>query len=256
MPAPTPAGEFTMTGRVGTLAMLAVGMAAATPVAAQVGESLHREPTRWSLSGGLVVAQPVGEFSEYVGTGAGAAAQVLFRVDPAGIFSLRADAGFVNYGNETKRVCFSTTVGCRIELDLTTSNNILLLGFGPHVELPLPYVRPFVHAGIGGAYFATTSSVSGTNRDDDFASTTNHDDLTFSWLLGGGVNIPVTRGAAPVSIQLAARYHANGTAEYVRRGGITDHPDGSITVNATRSEANLVTWQIGVSALSGRSRHR
>jgi opacity protein-like surface antigen len=234
--------------------LLAMVTLASAPVVLAQELPTERVPTRWSLSGGVVVAQPVGEFSEYVGTGFGAAMQALFRIDPSGILSLRGDIGFVNYGNETRRVCFSQTVGCRVQLDLTTSNNIALVGFGPHIELPTPYARPYVHAGIGAAYFGTTSSVRGTNRSDDFASSTNFDDLTFSWLAGTGLNIPITRTATPVSVQLGVRYHGNGNAEYLRRGDISDHPDGSITMNPTRSEANLITYQIGISAVLGRPR--
>jgi opacity protein-like surface antigen len=248
-------GEVTMTRTAmvpGVVALVAGALAMPVPAWAQTLD--EQVPSRWSASGGVIVAQPVGEFSEYVGTGFGAAAQALFRIDPAGIFSLRGDFGFVNYGNERKRVCFSSTVGCRVELDLTTSNNIVLAGFGPHVELPTRYVRPFVNAGIGLAYFGTVSSLRGAGNHEDFASTTNFDDVTFSWHAGGGVNIPVTRSTTPVSIQLAARYHGNGNAEYLRKGDIEDHPDGSITVHTTRSDANLVTYQIGISAVIGRSR--
>jgi opacity protein-like surface antigen len=240
---------------IGGAALLGLALATATPLAAQV-EGPEQEPTRFSLSGGVIVAQPVGEFAGYVGTGFGAAVQGLFRVDEAGIFSVRGDIGFVNYGNEKRRVCFSATVGCRVQLDLTTSNNIVLAGIGPHVELPFRYVRPYVNAGVGLAYFGTMSSVRGTNRDEDFASTTNFDDVTFSWSAGGGVNVPVTRGPTPLSLQIGARYHGNGNAEYLREGDIQDNPDGSITITPNRSEANLITWQIGVSAVIGRSRTR
>jgi hypothetical protein len=242
--------------QAGAAILRAALVGALVPAGAAAQTLEQREPTRWSVSGGVLVAQPVGEFEGYVGTGFGAAVQGLLRLDPAGIVSIRGDAGFVNYGNETRRVCFSATVGCRVQLDLTTSNNIALLGFGPQLELPLPYVRPFVHAGIGAAYFGTTSSVRGTDRHDDFASSTNFDDLTFSWNAGGGLNIPVAGGATPISVQLAARYHGNGNAEYLRKGDIEDHPDGSITLRPTRSEANLVIYQIGVSAVIGRSRAR
>lgn len=226
----------------------------APPAAAAQQLEPQRAPTRWSVSGGVVLAQPVGEFRDYVGAGFGAAVQGLLRLDRAGMSSLRADIGFVNYGNETRRVCFSATVGCRVLLDLTTSNNILLFGFGPHLEAPTRYVRPFVHAGVGGAYFATTSSLRSSNRSDDFASTTNFSDFTFSWLAGGGLNVPIGRGVTPLNLQVAARYHANGQVEYLRRGDIEDHPDGSITVHPTRSQANLVTYQVGISAVIGRGR--
>jgi hypothetical protein len=241
-----------MRGRIGIVLLAGVMTAPAAASAQELGGEAG--PTRWSVSGGFVVAQPVGEFSEHVGAGFGASVQALLRLDRAGVLSLRGDAGFVNYGNETRRMCFSATVGCRIQLDLRTSNNIGFVSVGPHLEAPLRAVRPFVHAGVGGTYFATMSSVRGTDRSDNIARTTNFDDLTFGWLAGGGINVPVRRGVSPIHVQLAARYHGNGRAEYLREGDIEDHPDGSITMRPTRSEANLITYQIGVSAVIGRSR--
>jgi hypothetical protein len=220
------------------------------PAAAAAQEFGDREaPGRVSIGGGVLIGQPVGEFGRYVPTGFGAGGQALVRLDPLGIVSLRLDLGGVNYGRESRRVCFSGTVGCRVLLDLTTNNNIAFLGFGPHLEAPFRFAQPFVHAGIGGSYFATTSALRGTNQSENFASTTNFDDITFAWLAGGGLNIPLSRGRTPIKLQLAAKYHGNGSVEYVREGDIEDHPDGSITIRPTRSQANLVTYQIGISAL-------
>jgi hypothetical protein len=42
---------------------------------------------------------------------------VVFPVRPASPFALRADGGFIVYGSETLPVCFSSTVGCRVQLD-------------------------------------------------------------------------------------------------------------------------------------------
>jgi hypothetical protein len=224
------------------------------PAAAVARQFDDHEPTRWTVSGGVIIAQPVGEFADNIGAGFGAAGQALYRLDRQGIVSLRADIGFVNYGNERRRVCFSETVGCRVLLDLTTTNNIFVAGFGPQLEAPLGPIRPFINGGVGLAYFSTRSSVSGTNRDDDFASTTNHDDLTLAWQAGTGFNVPITRGRTPLQLHFGVRYHGNGRAEYLREGDIEDHEDGSITINPRRSGTNFITYQIGVSAVIGRSR--
>jgi hypothetical protein len=138
-------------------------------------------------------------------------------------------------------------VGCRILLDLTTTNSIAYLNIGPQLMLPDGPVRPYVNAAIGGSYFGTSSSVSGTDgNDDDFASTTNFDDITFAWAGGGGILISLSRGRTPVMLDLGMRYHGNGEVEYLKKGDITDNPDGTITVSPTRSEANLLTFQLGV----------
>lgn len=206
-------------------------------------------PVRAAAGGAVFIAQPVGEFDDYVDVGFGLGGHLLLRLDPAGVFSLRLDGGFVNYGRESKRVCLSQTVGCRILVDLVTSNNIAFGSIGPQLGVPSGPVRPYVNGGIGFSYFATTSSVSGTSNsdNDDFARTTNFDDVTLAWSAGGGLYIPLRIGSTSFAIDLGARYLLNGEVEYLREGGIEDHPDGSITLHPTRSEANLLVWQIGVS---------
>src|SRR5690606_28950707 len=171
----------------------------------------------------------------------------LIGIAGSGLLSLRADGGFVVYGDESKRVCFSETVGCRIEVDVNTTNNIAYFNLGPELALPVGPIRPYANASIGFAYFATTSSGEGVGQDDDIASTTNFDDATFAWQAGGGLRIPISHGRTPVAIDLGARYNTNGRVEYLREGDITDNPDGSITINTQRSEAHLVTYHLGVS---------
>jgi opacity protein-like surface antigen len=209
-------------------------------------------PTRFRLSGGVIVAQPVREFRSYVGTGYGGAAQLLYALDRQGWLSVRLEGGALQYGSETRRVCFSGTVGCRIQVDLTTSNSIAFLNVGPHLELPVGPVRPFVNVGVGGSHFSTTSSLKNITNQEDIASTSNFSDGTLAWSGGGGLNVMVSGGAQPVALQLAARYHGNGSVQYLREGDIQDHPDGTISFTPNRSEANLVTWQIGVSVGVGR----
>jgi hypothetical protein len=137
--------------------VLAASTAATTPLHAQSGEPLPRE--RGIAGGAILIATPRGEFSDYVGTGFGLGGHFILDLDPDGIIGLRADAGFINYGRETRRVCFSQTVGCRIQVDLTTNNNIFYGNFGPELTLPAGIITPYFNAGIGFAYFATTSTV-------------------------------------------------------------------------------------------------
>lgn len=195
-----------------------------------------------------VYARPVGEFSDYVKHGGGLNASIAWPVMRGSAFALRADGGFIVYGSETRRVCFSSTVGCRILLDLTTTNSIAYINFGPQLMLPDGPVRPYVNAAIGGSYFGTSSSVDGVDgSDNSFASTTNFDDVTLAWTGGSGLLISLSRGSTPVLLDLGVRYHGNGEVEYLKRGDIQDNTDGSITMTPTRSETNLLTFQIGVS---------
>lgn len=218
--------------------------AAATPAHAQEpGE----EPARLFLGGDVLYGNPVGPFGELVDDGFGLAGHLIYRVDRGGWLGLRADAGFLNYGRETQEVCFSTTVGCRVRLDLTTENNVFFAGIGPQLLVPAGGVRPYLNGSIGLAYFATTSSVRGDDDGDAFADDTNFDDWTFAWTGGGGLYIPIRDGPRPISVDLGAVYHQNGEAEFLREGDIIDHPDGSITLRPNRAEADLWTFRLGIS---------
>lgn len=198
------------------------------------------------VGGGLWLAQPRGEFARYVDSGFGLDLNGRIALDESGIVSLRGDLGFIQYGRETREVCFSATVGCRILLDLTTSNDILMGGLGPEVAIPGRTLRPYLFGTIGFTYFSTRSSIEGTSTTEDIAETENFGDGTLAWVGGGGMDIRVSRGRFPVDLDLGAEYHSNGSAEYLREGDIIDNPDGSITLRPTRSETNLITYRIGI----------
>lgn len=247
-------GRKTTTLRGLTLMALALCVAASTPIdtlAQRRGRGTPRgpafeEPTT-VLGIHLIGADPLGEFGQVVDDGFGADLSISVPVAARGAFRLRADLGGLIYGRERRAVCFPVPVGCRIGLDLTTNNTIVFLGVGPEITVPEGPVRPYVNATAGFSYFATTSSLSGDDDFDDFATTRNFDDLVGSVALGGGVRMRVAGGRKPVFVDVGARYHQNGVAEYLREGDIVDHPDGSITIFPNRSEANLVTYRIGVS---------
>ncbi|HEY9478877.1 MAG TPA: hypothetical protein VIP79_02265, partial [Gemmatimonadaceae bacterium] len=160
----------------------------------------------------------------------------------SGAIQLRVEGGFVRYGHERERSCL---INCRINVDITTSNDIGGFGIGPQLRLPRGPIRPYVTATAGLAYFFTHSALEGTNDDEDFADTKNFDDLVFSWTAGGGLQLPVRQGPRSISIDLGVRYHGNGNVSYLRKGSITDNPDGSITINPIRSEANFLSVRLG-----------
>lgn len=233
-----------MSPRLPTL-VLGVVLATASAATAQRTDS-RRTPTGVYAGGALVYAQPRGEFGDYVDQGFGAAGHFLYA--PRGsVLGLRVDGGFVNYGSERSTVPLSSTLGGRIRVDLNTSNNIAFFGVGPQLGLPDGRLRPYVNAFAGASYLYTESSLEGVDDERDFARTTNYDDVTFGWGGGAGVYVPVRRGAAPISIDLGARYHNNGEAEYLREGDIRDNPDGSITLSPVRSDTDLFTLYLGVS---------
>ena len=194
------------------------------------------------------IAQPAGQFGQYVANGVGVGVHGLARLGASGAFALRVDGNFVQYGSETKRVALSPTVGGRIQVDLNTSNNIFWFGMGPQLMAPRGPVRPYVNGTVGFSYFATESSVKGLNDGESLLRNTNYDDVVFSYSGGTGVLIPIAHGRRTlVFLDLGARFHNNGRTSYLREGGIEDLPGGGIALHTIDSNANLWTYHVGVS---------
>lgn len=204
-------------------------------------------PTRFTIAGDLLVAQPKGEFGSNVDAGFGGNVVLLYKLDKAGVFSLRADLGGMQYGRETKRVPFVPYTG-RVLLDVTTSNDVYWGAIGGQMQLLTSGpVRPYANAAIGLQGFVTESALSGSDESWDYASTTNSEDVTRAYIFGGGILIPLGKNATSASLNIGARYHFGGTAKYLREGDITDNSDGTITLNPRNTKTDVVMWQVGVS---------
>ncbi len=214
---------------------------------AQVFEDSTERPIKGAVGASFTYGRPVGDFLRYVHEGYGVDGFLRWNLEPQGVLSLKLDGGFLVYGSETLRVPLSSTVGARILVDLTTSNNIAWMGFGPQITLPLGPFRPYGSAAIGFSYFFTESSVEGSDDTFDFANTTNFEDFAFRYGFGWGVVIPFQTTGTEWGIDLGAMYHRNGQVKYLREGGITDLPGGGIILNPIQSDANLLTYRLGFS---------
>ena len=215
------------------------------------GQMLVHERTapRGWLGINVIGADPVGEFGLNVDDGFGLQLEGRIPLDRAGFASLRIDGGGLIYGHESADLCFPPPIGCRIGAELNTTNSIVYGGIGPELAIP-GAVSPYVFATMGLSWFATTSSLSGLDDwdDEEYFSTRHLSDVVTAGRLGGGVRIQVggTSGG-PVMLDLGMEYHRNGVAEYLRKGDILDHPDGSITIFPNRTEANMYLVRVGVS---------
>ena len=194
----------------------------------------------------LIGAQPKGDFGLIVDQGWGVELGGRYELDPDGLLSLRGSLGFINYGHERLRFC--SVYSCRVGIDLDTQNNIVFFGVGPELAIQMGPLRPYARAALGIGYFVTTSGLSGDGEfDPTFARTDNFDDLVLQRRLGAGLGLRLSNGRRPVWLDLGVDYHHNGMATYLREGDIVDRPDGSIVISPRRSEANLVTFRVGVS---------
>jgi hypothetical protein len=232
--------------------MTACILASASAVDAQIVTDIPQIPSRFSVGGNFVIAQPKGEFANNVPTGYGLDATGMFRLDPKGYFNIRADLGGMQYGREVQRVAFPTTG--RVSLNVETDNSVAFGAIGAQVQIPDGWFRPYANAAIATTYFWTDSSLSGTDSSYPAATTTNYDDWSHAWVFGGGVMIPF--GSSLGALNLGARYHYGAHATYLRKGDITDNPDGSITLNPRSSKTDLVLWQLGVSFAIPRTSRR
>ncbi len=235
--------------RIATVALAcALSATNALSLAAQDTTAIKRvdgPPSEFALrSAGvfsLIQNRPAGQFSDNIGLGYGGNASYLFSLDRDGIFALRADLGFIDYGNESKR--FPVLDG-RIQVKVSTDNYIVPVSVGPQLTWPSGRVRPYVNAGYGEQFFFTQSSVDGT--DDGGLSTTNQRDHTKSWIAGGGVYVPVYSQKLNVMLDAGVQYYTGGHAQYLRPGSITDLPNGQILVTPLESDTHMLVVRLGV----------
>lgn len=193
--------------------------------------------------------QPTGEFSNYVNRAFGADGFYRFSLDPHGIASLRIGGQFLIYGNERERLPLSSTIGNLVLVDVRTSNNIVGFGGGLELAAPTPAVRPYVFGQLGTSYFFTQTSVDGSSSSLRFARTTNYRDWVFARQAGAGLQIPLgrSRRGTSVLLDLGATYTVHGQTRYLNDDSIVKVGQGQYQFNPIRSDANLVTYRLGIS---------
>lgn len=228
-----------------TLCSLALALAA--PLGAQDtnGNSRTSEFPRSAIAGvALHYGSPQGDFAKNVSAAFGVNGFFGWRLGRSP-FAVRADLGYSIYGSETRRVPLGSGPLGLINVDVNTTNNILVGGLGLQAGLPGTGVRPYAGGSLGFSNFFTTSSVSGSSQmsSEAFASSTNYSDGTFARTLFAGFYIPVGRSGGQVDI--GARYHWNGEARYLTDDDISFDSGNNPVLSPRRSRADLLTIQVG-----------
>ncbi|HSU93940.1 MAG TPA: hypothetical protein VLI43_09540 [Gemmatimonadaceae bacterium] len=200
---------------------------------------------RSSGSFAFIQSRPQGAFGRNVGRGYGVDGVYLFRLDDAGIWSIRVGAGIVSYGDESRRTTLSESVGGRVNVNVETNNYIVPMSIGAQLSRPAGLIRPYANAGIGGMAFFTESHLEGMNDERAFASTTNHSSIAPSWTAGGGIFMPVYNGKTSVQLDLGMQYIGGGRARYLAPGSIRDLPGARISVTPLESATHLLIIRLG-----------
>lgn len=210
--------------------------------AAQGVEAQRRGPGGF-FGVSFVAADAVGDLGTVVDQGFGLQFGGGLPMAADGQLRLRADVGFVVYGHERLYYC---GISCRVASELTTTNNIVFAGIGPELVFARGPVQPYVYGEAGLSYFVTSSSLDDHDGYGPYLQTTNYSDVVYGLKYGGGLRLRVGGHRRPVFLDLAVERHDNGVADYLTRGDIVDNPDGSVTLYPNRSDADLVSFRLGV----------
>ena len=247
-----------MRSHVSVLAIFVALAAAspASPVSAQIFHSVepsHSTRGVWSIDVAGQLAQPVGGFRQNVGNAWGGGFAVRYRFGRLPALALRGDIGLLNYGNERKRVPLSPSLN-RVMVEQNTSNNIALFTVGPELALPVGPVRPYVYGFGGWSHFYTESSASDEDGGYTIANSVNFSDGGGAAGWGTGLRIPFRTGRTDWALDGGARFTRNWTRSYLRPGDVIDEPDGSLTFNTRRTDADFWQFHLGASFTPRRSR--
>jgi hypothetical protein len=207
------------------------------------------ESTRFSIGGGPVLTEPIGEFRKNLSNHVGGGGSLLYHIDRTGFFGLRFDVSGIFYGSETRQVPISESIGGRILLDETTRNSITTISFGPELAWPKGRIRPYINGGISTLLFRTTTSLEGTDSEGNVISTTNFKDNAGAWFVGGGVRVPIGSSNVAlraITLEFGARYHSGATASYLQQGSIQDLPGGAITITPLMSRTPYIAYVAGI----------
>lgn len=201
-----------------------------------------RPVSRWGapeLGLNLSLGLGRGEFKSFVKAAGGIGGYFALPLDQRGAFAIRGDFSIL-YHNYDTWVLYPV---------VTTKSYVSTVRFGPQLAIGSGPIRLYGFVAGGFSYFSTDLDL------DDGCScgvtATLNDDFTWATEVGGGMRIGLRARSGmggTLALDLGVRALQNGQATYVTSAGITQNSDGSFTVRPIRSEANLLVFQVGVSA--------
>lgn len=215
--------------------------------------------SRYTIGGGGLYGQPLGVFADNVQRGFGLDGFGTIGLDTQGIFSLKAELGYIRYNRKTEPF-FASDGFSTFELESETTSGVLMLGAGPQLTMPTGALRPYIGGSIGFARFATNTSInvpansSNTGQKETIDQQTVSSDFILSLAASGGLRFELPFLGRGVLADLGVRWHRNGEAEYVSSEGVVYNGSARPTITPTRSEADFLVYRLGIVIPLGGSR--
>jgi hypothetical protein len=162
-------------------------------------------------------------------------------------FQFGLELGIMSYGSDRRRENFNPNIP-EVQVVVRTDYDILTGHFFGRLERPHGLVRPYADALVGLNYLFTESRITDDDEfGEDIASTTNFDDTTFSYGLGGGLKVKVyQQGSNKYMVNLKTRYLFGGEASYLQPGSI-QVVSGNLRFDESTSDTHLLTIHLGMS---------
>lgn len=168
---------------------------------------------------------------------------LLFKSGPA---QMGLNFGYLNYGSESRRERFSSTIP-DVFVDVNRTNNIVNFHLLFNISPVDGIVKPYAEGLFGGSYIFTETNIQ--SNDENVASNTNFDDFAWSYGAGGGLLIHLysnpSEEFAELFLDIKVRYLFGTEAEYLKEGSVRIE-NGYAYYDVERSKTDLLTASIGV----------
>jgi hypothetical protein len=161
--------------------------------------------------------------------------------------------GFLIMGSESRDEPLSPTIPDLV-VRVTTTNAILLSHAFIRLQPRSGAVRPYVEGLAGLHYLFTTTSLRGGDDGGEALSSTNFDDLAFSYGLGGGAKLALLRierrerpdRIMTLDLDVGLRWLRGGQADYLKKGSV-HRENGVVTYDVSTSRTDLCQAGVGLS---------
>jgi hypothetical protein len=212
---------------------------------------------RYTVGISGLYGQPIGPFADNVTRGFGLDGMGTIGLDTRGIFSLKAELGWIRLASKSEPFIVNTGFEF-LELESETTSGVLMLGAGPQLAVPFGPIRPYVGGSVGFARFATNTAIkisadqTNTGQEETIDEQTVSSDFILSLAASGGIRFELPFMGRGILGDLGVRWHRNGEAEYVSSEGVVYNGSGQPTITPTRSDADFLVYRLGIVIPLGR----